>query len=119
MATSTGRKFEWLVVVPDFPGVLAKRMEVRPQHFAELKANVDSGKYQMGGAVLEEVPVDDQPSSMKMNGSTIVVVAESKEEILSILRDDVYAKSGVWDVEKAQMWPFKCAFRIPVPGQQV
>lgn len=80
-----------------------------------------------------------------MSGSTLVIVASSKEEILQTLREDVYAKSGVWDVDKvrflyiiisplthmlpkayvlervlmdkecqAQMWPLKCAFRIPV-----
>lgn len=30
MATSAPRKFEWLVVVPDKPNMLAKRLEVRP-----------------------------------------------------------------------------------------
>jgi hypothetical protein len=29
-STSAGRKYEWLVVVPDFPGALEKRLEVRP-----------------------------------------------------------------------------------------
>ncbi len=29
-AVAGGRKYEWLVVVPDFPGVLEKRLEVRP-----------------------------------------------------------------------------------------
>jgi len=43
--------------------------------------------------------VDDEPSSLKMSGSTIVIVAESKEEVLATLRDDVYAKNGVWDVD--------------------
>jgi predicted RNase H-like HicB family nuclease len=31
MATdTTPKKYEWLVVVPDFPGVHQKRMDVRP-----------------------------------------------------------------------------------------
>ncbi len=34
-----------------------------------------------------------------MNGSTVIIVAESKEEILETLRKDVYAKEGVWDVD--------------------
>lgn len=29
MASET-RKYEWLVVVPDKPGMMAKRLEVRP-----------------------------------------------------------------------------------------
>ncbi|KAK5660069.1 hypothetical protein OQA88_13538 [Cercophora sp. LCS_1] len=114
MSSSTGRKYEWLVVVPDFEGVLDKRIEARPLHFAGLKPNIDSGLFQMGGAILDEVPKDDEPSSLKMSGSTLIIVAETKEEILGKLREDVYAKSGVWDVDSAQMWPLKCAFRIPV-----
>ena len=30
MASSAPRKFEFLVVVPDFPGVLDKRIAIRP-----------------------------------------------------------------------------------------
>ncbi|GAB1315184.1 hypothetical protein MFIFM68171_05394 [Madurella fahalii] len=116
MATETpaAKKFEWLVVIPDFPGVHGKRMEVRAQHFDGLKPALDSGLYQMGGAVLNEVPQGDDPSKFSFAGSTIVVVAESREEIKEILKKDIYAKSGVWDVENAQMWPLLCAFRNPV-----
>jgi uncharacterized protein YciI len=157
MSTSApARKYEWLVVIPDKPGALAKRLEVRPQHFAALKTNIENGCFQMGGmylvppatpiplpfrihvstrrastpvkpltltlltgAILDEVPVDDEPSSMKMSGSTIVMVASSRDEVVNLLREDVYAKNGVWDVDNVQMWPLKCAFRIPVKGQQV
>jgi hypothetical protein len=52
------------------------------------------------GAVLEEVPKDDDPSSLKFAGSTLVCVAESKEEIVELLKKDIYAQKGVWDVEK-------------------
>ena len=50
MASSPGTKFEWLVVVPDKPGTLAKRLEVRPTHFANLGSKVESGLLKMGGA---------------------------------------------------------------------
>ncbi|OIW23467.1 hypothetical protein CONLIGDRAFT_128485 [Coniochaeta ligniaria NRRL 30616] len=108
---SAARKFEFLVVVPDFPGMREKRLEVRPTHFAGLKPHIDSGAFQMGGAVLSEVPADDEPSSLQFAGSTIIAVAESKEEVLAILKNDIYAQSGVWDVENAQIWPLKAAFR--------
>jgi hypothetical protein len=29
-AETTPRKYEWLVVIPDFPGMLEKRREIRP-----------------------------------------------------------------------------------------
>ena len=57
------------------------------------------------GALLDEVPEDDEPSSMKISGSTLVVVAESREEILEILKGDIYTRSGVWDMDKIQIWP--------------
>ncbi|KXX81934.1 Protein YciI [Madurella mycetomatis] len=97
--TAAPKKFEWLVVIPDFPGVHSKRMEARPQHFAGLKPAMDSGLYQMGGAVLNEVPQGDDPSKFSFAGSTIVIVAESRDEIKEILKKDIYATSGVWDVE--------------------
>ncbi|KJZ73871.1 hypothetical protein HIM_06764 [Hirsutella minnesotensis 3608] len=65
------------------------------------------------GALLKDVPVDDDPNNFEFTGSTIVCVAESKEDVLNQLRNDIYTASGVWDTEKAQIYPFKCAFRNP------
>ncbi|KAH7358055.1 hypothetical protein B0T11DRAFT_340419 [Plectosphaerella cucumerina] len=114
-SAASPRTYEWLVVVPDKPGTLAKRLEVRPTHFANLKDKLDNGIYKMGGAVLDEVPETDDPNTFKFSGSTLVCIAESREEILGWLNADIYAETGVWDVEKAQIWPFKCAFRHQFP----
>ena len=65
------------------------------------------------GAVLEDMPADDEVSSMKFAGSTLVVVAESRQAVIDMIKDDVYVKSGVWDLEKAMIWPAKIAFRFP------
>ncbi|KAK4121330.1 hypothetical protein N657DRAFT_665613 [Parathielavia appendiculata] len=113
MATkSEPKKMEWLVVIPDIPGAHEKRLAVRPQHFANLGPHKESGLFQMGGAVLNDVPDSlNDPSKFSFAGSTIVMLASSREEIKEVLRQDVYAKSGVWDVENAQMWPLLCAFR--------
>lgn len=69
-------------------------------------------------------------------GSTLVAEADSKQDIIDILSKDIYATSGVWDIEKVripfallhdhelgprltyvyfkvQIYPFKCAFRNP------
>ncbi|KAI6251675.1 hypothetical protein MCOR07_008742 [Pyricularia oryzae] len=78
-----------------------------------MQAFVESGEWKMGGALLDEVPKDDDPASLKMSGSTLVAVASSREEIMEVLKADPYAKEGVWDLDKVQMWPFKCAFRKP------
>ncbi|KAK7721885.1 hypothetical protein SLS63_009410 [Diaporthe eres] len=113
MASSTPRTYEWLVVVPDKPGALARRLEVRPQHFEGLTKLKESGAFKMGGAVLEEMPPDDEVSSMKFSGSTLMVVAESKQAVIDLIKDDIYVKSGVWDLEKVMIWPAKIAFRFP------
>lgn len=52
------------------------------------------------GAILEDMPPDDEVSSLKFAGSTLMVVASSREEIIDLLKEDIYVKSGVWDLEK-------------------
>jgi uncharacterized protein YciI len=74
-------------------------------HFANLKDKLDNGIYKMGGAVLDEVPETDDPNTFKFSGSTLVCIAESREEILGWLNADIYAETGVWDVEKVRRGP--------------
>ncbi|KAK6839783.1 hypothetical protein PG989_015852 [Apiospora arundinis] len=106
-------KFEFLVVVPDKPGSQAKRLEVRPKHFEGITSYVENGTMKMGGAALSSVPQGDDPTKWDFAGSTVVMVAESVEEVKAILEKDIYTTSGVWDMEKAQIWPVKLAFRYP------
>ncbi|KAK8024221.1 hypothetical protein PG993_012287 [Apiospora rasikravindrae] len=106
-------KFEFLVVVPDKPGMQAKRLEVRPKHFEGLTKHIESGAMKMGGAALGSVPQGDDPTKWDFAGSTVVMVAESVEEVRALLEKDIYTTSGVWDMEKVQIWPVKLAFRYP------
>lgn len=46
------------------------------------------------------MPPDDEISSMKFAGSTLMVLASSRQEVIDLLKDDVYVKSGVWDLDK-------------------
>jgi hypothetical protein len=48
--------------------------------------------------LLEEVPKEGEP--LKFQGSTMIALASSKEELLEVLKDDIYAKSEVWDLSK-------------------
>lgn len=50
------------------------------------------------GALLEEVPAEGGP--LKIQGSAMVCVAASKEEVIEKLKTDIYAESGVWDFSK-------------------
>jgi len=37
---------------------------------------------------------------MKIKGSAMLALAESREEVMRVLREDVYSKNEVWDFEK-------------------
>ena len=40
-------------------------------------------------------------------GSVMIAIASNKEDILNVLRKDVYAEEGAWDLDKVQIWPFR------------
>jgi uncharacterized protein len=48
--------------------------------------------------MLEDEPKEGE--DLKLNGSAFIALAESKEEVMEVLRKDVYAESGVWDMSK-------------------
>lgn len=105
---STSNK-EWLVIVPDKPDALQKRLAARPKHLEKIQPRVEGGQVVLGGALLREHPsVDGAPD---MYGSAMVIKAETEQEVRSLIENDDYTKAGAWDVEKAQIIPFKSAFR--------
>lgn len=56
------------------------------------------------GAILQQVPQDDEPANFDFAGSSLVVEATSREEIVELLRRDVYAEK-VWDLDKVSPGP--------------
>lgn len=60
--------------------------------------------------------MDDEVSSLKFAGSTIMVVAESRQAVIDLLKDDIYVESGVWDLEKVSVVsPPPGGVKIPPP----
>ncbi|KAL6714955.1 hypothetical protein ACLMJK_007215 [Lecanora helva] len=110
--TTEKQKHEWLVILPDRENVLEQRMGVRSKHFEDLGQAVREGFYKFGGATLDEPQTEG--SSLKINGSVMLAIAESREEVVERLRNDVYSKNNVWDWDKVTIYPFKSAFREPV-----
>ncbi|KAK5110116.1 hypothetical protein LTR62_006250 [Meristemomyces frigidus] len=102
-------KHEWMVILPDKAGALANRMKVRQEHLAALKPATDSGFWVLGGAMLDEPIKEGQ--GPKINGSVMMALAETKEEVMEKIRQDAYFKTGVWDESKIQIFPFKSAIR--------
>ncbi|KAK6206864.1 hypothetical protein QIS74_13352 [Colletotrichum tabaci] len=106
MATSAK---EFLCILPDKPDTLAQRLEVRPTHLANAQAQAGKGKVVVGGAMFEEHPAEGTTPSFK--GSVIIYTVQNAEEAWELIRNDIYAQKGVWDLEKAQVIPFKSAVR--------
>ncbi|KAJ5542125.1 hypothetical protein N7461_008128 [Penicillium sp. DV-2018c] len=150
--SSAPAKKEFLCILPDFPGAQAKRLEVRPdlvdkttrsgspemvrragpdkkltrsalcsQHLEGVKPLVASGHIVAGGAMLNSHPAEGETPSFK--GSMMLAAAESEAEVRELLKNDIYTVSGVWDLENAQIIPFKSAVRqafIPtIPSKYV
>ncbi|KAF5717151.1 branched-chain amino acid aminotransferase [Fusarium mundagurra] len=93
---------EWIVLIPDNNGSLEMRMRVRETHIKDMLQHIDSGLFQMGGGTL---------AGDSVNGSAIIARAKSEADVLAILNNDVYARSGVWDLENIKFIPFKCVYR--------
>lgn len=51
--------------------------------------------------MLDEVPKEGE--GLKISGSSVVAWASSKEEVMEILKGDIYATEGVWDLEKVSV----------------
>lgn len=105
-------KYEWLVTVPDKPSALQKRLAARPAHLTQLNPRIDAGQVVFGGAILGKQPGDGETPAME--GSVLLVKADTEEEVRELINSDPYAKQGAWDVEKATIIPFKCVIRTAI-----
>lgn len=60
------------------------------------------------GAIFEKHPVEGEPALFR--GSVVVYAAQNEAEVRKIIENDIYATSGVWDLEKSQIIPV-CGLR--------
>ncbi|KAK7227469.1 hypothetical protein V2G26_015472 [Clonostachys chloroleuca] len=111
MATGTQKK-EFLCILPDKPGVLELRKSVKEGHYEGIKPLIASGKLPAGGAIFEKHPVEGEPALFR--GSVVVYAAQNEAEVRKIIENDIYATSGVWDLEKSQIIPYVAAVRQPL-----
>ena len=70
-------------------------------HLENIKTNVASGKIVFGGASLEEPIKEGQPA--KINGSALLLCADSEEEAMEVVKSDLYYSSNVWDRSKVRL----------------
>ncbi|KAI2993548.1 FAD dependent oxidoreductase family protein [Aspergillus niger] len=86
---------------------------VKRGHYEGIQPLIAQGKLVDGGAIFKEHPEEGKEAHFK--GSVIVYRGENAEEVRDIISKDIYATSGVWDLEKVQIFPYVPAVRLPLP----
>ena len=78
---------------------LSRRMAVREQHLARMRAERPKGNFELGGAKLD--------ASGKMVGSMLVMNADNEQDAWEWINADPYVTGKVWD--KITITPFRLA----------
>ncbi|KAG5360462.1 hypothetical protein CJU89_3530 [Yarrowia sp. B02] len=87
----------FLVQVPDKPGMLDKRMSLRPAHLEALENKSAGANFIIcGGGVADKHPAAGE--TPQVTGSTLIVQTDDRDSIVEKLKGDVYFKEGVWDL---------------------
>ncbi|KAJ5872919.1 uncharacterized protein N7529_005272 [Penicillium soppii] len=100
-------ELDFLVRLPDHPNILQTRIENRPLHLTHNKPHFESGKISFGGPMYSSQPESLEDGMSKITGSIHLCKAGTEEEVWEMIRNDPYAKLGVWDLEKAVVTPMK------------
>jgi hypothetical protein len=86
-----------------------KMLNFPRKHLKGVQAAHEAGFWAMSGAYMSSVPKDGEP--LPLIGSAMIALAASKEEVMEVLRRDIYALEDAWDMEKVQIWPFRSTVR--------
>ncbi|KAF4545774.1 Fungal specific transcription factor [Lasiodiplodia theobromae] len=113
-STAKMPKKEFLCLLPDKPNVSEQRKIAGPLHYEQITPQIASGTLVVGGGTYEQHPVEGKPA--RQTGSMIIYAAESADEVWEIIKSDVYAAHGVWDLDKVQVIPYVSAVRVPMPS---
>ncbi|KAF4634282.1 hypothetical protein G7Y89_g3828 [Cudoniella acicularis] len=100
---------EWLVIMPDLPTSIEQRHRLAMAHVMEMLPRQKNGFWHLGGSEMFYESMGTDPS--KLRGNLLTSSDVSKEEVWKALKADVYAKEGVWDIEKSEIIPFNSFFR--------
>ncbi|KAI8961037.1 hypothetical protein F5Y11DRAFT_244100 [Daldinia sp. FL1419] len=104
---------EFLVQLPDKPGAAEARQSNVQAHIDHLKSLVGNGTIVMSGPTLASHP-KTATEELAVTGSSVLLRAKSEEEVRVLISNDIYAKVGVWDLEKVTITPIKCVVRKPL-----
>lgn len=95
---------EFLVIISDFPNTSAARAKAKPGHIKAATPLIDAGIIMYCGVTFSGAA---QGKEQNINGSAIVMKAQSEDEVRAFLSEDEYTKSGVWNVNAAKIWNFR------------
>lgn len=96
---------QFLIQVPDFPETQEIRARTKQTHIQECTSLIESGKLSYFGVTMSShAPIGE---TAKINGSVMVLEAENEEYVKEFLERDAYTRAGVWNIDGAQIWPFK------------
>lgn len=94
---------EWLVVVFDRSNV--NRLLYRSQHLARIPQLVELG------VVTNVGPIFADTDKTKFVGSSYNLRVNSRQEAVDFLKQDIFYKEGIWDVENAIIYPYTVVSR--------
>lgn len=97
-------KLEWLVIVYDKPNV--NRLKFRPQHLEAIPPLISQGIVTNCGPIFKDNKRDT------FIGSAFNIKADDESEILQILKNDIYAKEGIWDLDNIVVHPYAVHTRV-------
>ena len=80
------------------------------KHLENLKPKIADGTVVFGGGSLDE-PVKEGEGP-KINGSVMIIMADTKEEALKFVESDVYTESDVWNLSKVSRIPMMVCGRL-------
>jgi uncharacterized protein YciI len=76
------------------------RLKVRATHLANVLA---SDRLDLAGALAPEFPSVDG-ATPEFKGSAVIVRADSRDDAIAFLQQDIYVSEGVWDIANAQVF---------------
>ncbi|KAM5376220.1 hypothetical protein ACJA88_007331 [Fusarium oxysporum] len=97
---------EHLVILPDKPNVLKRRVEIRPRHSPNFVRLHNEGYVSWAGPIFDS-HVDGDIARRPFKGSVMVVNEENWGGFMERVSSDIYIQEGIWDLEKAHFIRFR------------
>ncbi|KAG5661970.1 hypothetical protein KAF25_004209 [Fusarium avenaceum] len=99
-------KIEHLVILPDKPKVLKRRVEIRPRHAPNFVRLHNEGYVSWAGPMFD-AHVDEDITKRPFKGSVMVVNEQNWDGFMDKVGSDIYVQEGIWDLEKTRFIKFR------------